>query len=603
MNYLSLLWLLLVIPVGLLIWLIYSSIWGKPASIKILFERYFLKMAIKSPELLSQLGLLEKFEFQKHNSRLDNASVDFQEKLMGETKRDLKYLRSYNISQLPQDQQLSARIMEWFMDDTVRGEPFLFHDYPLNQMFGVQSQYPTIMTTIHRVENIRGAKAYIERLKRVTVKFNQVLEGLKLRESKGVIPPKFVIRRVLTEMKEFIAVKPRENVLYTVFAEKLKKVKAETGRKKDLLSAAQKAISEQVYPAYLLFIDNFTELEKKASDEDGVWKLPKGEKYYAAMLRTSTTTDYSPEKVHTIGLAEVRRIEGEMNANLKKLGLKFSNPSAALDSLSREKKFLYPNTDVGRKQVLKDYQEMIDHIDKNLGDLFDKRPKVGVQVERVPAYREKTSAAAYYHIPSMDGKRPGVFFANLRDLKEVPKWSMKTLAYHEAIPGHHFQLALAMEIKKVPTFRKILPFTAYLEGWALYAEKLARENGFMGDPYSDLGYLQSEILRAVRLVVDTGIHYKKWTRKQAIEYMLKHTGMPEPSIVSEVERYIVMPGQACSYKIGELKILELRAKAQKALGSKFDIKKFHNVILQNGAMPLSVLETLVDKYIKTQKEV
>ncbi len=603
MRLISLLWLLLLIPVGLLIWLIYSSLRGRPVSIKILFERAFFGLALRNPELLTQLGVLEQLGIQKHNSALTDVSVAANKKELEIAKRELGYLRSYNAKKTPTDQQLSAKIMEWFLDDTVRGEPFLFHSYPLNQMFGVQSEFPNFMTTLHRVDSLRGAVDYVKRLKKVKIKFEQVLEGLQLREKMGIIPPKFVIQRVLTEMKEFIAVKPIDNELYSVFADKIKKVKADGAKKKALLEHVQTAIIETVYPAYQTLIEHCTASEKKATNDDGVWKLPKGDKYYAAMLRTSTTTDYPPEKVHSIGLAEVKRIEAEMNAILKKLNLKFPNPSAALDALGREKKFLYPNTDAGRKQALKDYQDIIDRIDQNLGELFDKRPRVGVRVERIPAFREKTSAGAYYHIPSMDGKRPGVFYANLRDMKEVPKWSMKSLSYHEAIPGHHFQLAMALELKHVPTFRKILPFTAYVEGWALYAEKLARENGFLGDPYSELGYYQQEILRAVRLVVDTGIHYMKWTRKQAIDYMLKHTGMPEPSVVSEVERYIVMPGQACSYKIGELKIVELRARAQKALGSRFDIKKFHNVVLQNGAMPLSVLETLVNQFIKEQKEV
>jgi uncharacterized protein (DUF885 family) len=597
------LWFLLLIPMGLLAWLVYSSFWGRPVSIQILFERYFLKYALKSPELLTHLGLLEKFGIRGHNSRLDDVSIGFLKKQMLITKRDLAFLRSYDLSRLSAGQLLSARIMEWFLEDEVKSEPFMFHNYPLNQMFGVQSEFPNFMTTIHRVDSLRGALDYIERLRKVRVKFNQVMEGLKFREHKGILPPRFVIQRVLTEMRQFASLPPKRNVLYTVFTEKLRKLKLSKKREKELLVKAEKAIEDSVYPAYQMLMDHFTALEKDATTDDGVWKLPNGEKCYVLALRTATTTDYSPEKVHAVGLAEVKRIEEEMKIILKKLGLEHSNPCATLERLGRVRRFLYPNTEKGRKQALKDYQSIIDHIDRNLDGLFDKRPRAGVRVERIPSFREKTSALAYYHSPSMDGKRPGVFYANLRDMKEVVKWGMKTNAYHEAIPGHHFQIALAMEIKKVPIFRRLLPFYAYVEGWALYAEKLARENGFLGDPYSELGYLQAEILRAVRLVVDTGIHHKRWTRSQAIAYMLKHTGMPEPSVISEVERYIVMPGQACAYKIGELKILELRTKARRLLGSKFDIRKFHNVILQNGAMPLSVLENVVDQFIKTQKEV
>jgi uncharacterized protein (DUF885 family) len=275
--------------------------------------------------------------------------------------------------------------------------------------------------------------------------------------------------------------------------------------------------------------------------------------------------------------------------------------STQLQAFNTEPRFLYPDTDEGRQQALSDYQAIIDHIDQNLGSLFDKRPKMGVKVERIPEFKEKTAPGAYYNPPSMDGTRPGVFYANLRDMNEVPQFGMRTLAYHEAIPGHHFQLALAQELKGLPIFRQILPFTAYAEGWALYAEKLAYEHGFLPDAYSRLGYLASELFRAVRLVVDTGIHAKRWTRQQAIEYLLAHTGMPEASIVSEVERYIVMPGQACSYKIGELKIVELRRQAQQALGERFNIKEFHNILLMNGSMPLQILEDQVQEYIANHR--
>jgi uncharacterized protein (DUF885 family) len=306
----------------------------------------------------------------------------------------------------------------------------------------------------------------------------------------------------------------------------------------------------------------------------------------------------TPAEVHEIGIKEVSRIEKEMKTILRQLKYPTNDVFGLMHKFSKEKRFQYPDTDAGHKQCLADYQKILNHVDKNLGDIFDIRPKAGVKVERIPLFREKNSAGAYYITPSLDGSRPGVFYANLRDMKEVSKWAMKTLAYHEAIPGHHFLLAVAQELKGLPFFRKVIPFTAYDEGWALYAEKLAREYGFMGDPYSELGYLQSEIFRAVRLVVDTGIHYKRWTREKAIKYMKDHTGSPDKEVVAEIERYIVMPGQACAYKVGELKIVSLRQKAQKALGKKFDIKKFHNVVLKNGSMPLDILERIVDSYIQ-----
>jgi len=303
--------------------------------------------------------------------------------------------------------------------------------------------------------------------------------------------------------------------------------------------------------------------------------------------------------VHAIGLAEVERIEGEMKAILTRLGYPaVENAPRKLQALAKEERFLYPNTDEGRSQALADYQRILDDINAGLDPLFAVRPKAALKVERVPEFREKTSAGAYYHPADLGGGRPGVFYANLRDMNEVSKFGMKTLTYHEGIPGHHFQLAIAMELRGVPFFRRLVPFTAYAEGWALYAEKLVRENGFYkDDPYSELGCLDAELFRAVRLVVDTGIHAMHWTRQQAIDYMQGHTAQALESVVSEVERYIVMPGQACAYKIGELKLLELRQKARQTLGDRFDLRQFHNVILKNGSMPLSLLEQVVDEYI------
>jgi uncharacterized protein (DUF885 family) len=272
-----------------------------------------------------------------------------------------------------------------------------------------------------------------------------------------------------------------------------------------------------------------------------------------------------------------------------------------MKQVSEDPKFYYPDTDQGREQILKDYQEIIDEINRGIDSAFNIRPKMGVEVKRIPEFKEKTSPGAYYEPPALDGSRPGAFYANLYDIKATPKYSMRTLAYHEAIPGHHFQIAIQQELEDIPMFRKFAPFTAYVEGWALYAEYLAWEMGFQSNPMDNLGRLQAELFRAVRLVVDTGIHAKRWTREQAIDYMLKNTGMAESDVIAEIERYIVMPGQATAYKVGMLKILELREKAKTELGDQFDLAEFHDVILKNGALPLDILERLVNQYIKDKK--
>lgn len=593
-------WILIAVVVLYLVYFLVRLIWFKPTSINLFYTKFFLKTLLYLPELLTTLGILEQFGLNFHNDDLNDESDKFTRNMIADVKKGLADLRSYRLERQNPIQQLSSRILDYYLDIQARGEKFMYHDYPLNQMFGLQSEFPNFMTTLHPVNNRVNARNYVKRLNKVGKKFDQVLEGLHIREEKGIIPPRFVIRRVLDEMTAFTKTPVTENSLHTVYAEKLAKLKLDQQTQQTLLGEADKAIEMVVYPAYQRLIDYFTLLEPKATDDDGLWKLPDGDNCYAYQLRANTTTEFTPQEVHEIGLSEVNRIETEMKGILKGLGLPTNKIAKTIQELSKDPRFLYPNTDEGRAEALAEYQLIIDHVNENLDHLFDLRPAVGVKVERIPEFREKTSAGAYYMLPSMDGKRPGVFYANLRDMNEVVKFGMRTLAYHEAIPGHHFQLSIAQGLKGLPTFRRVLPFTAYIEGWALYAEKLCRENGFMGDTYSELGYLQSELFRAVRLVVDTGIHYKHWTRQQAIDYMVEHTGMPETSVVSEIERYIVMPGQACAYKLGEIKIVQLRQKAQKALGNRFDIKKFHNAVLRNGAMPLDLLEQEIDKYIQQE---
>jgi uncharacterized protein (DUF885 family) len=583
---------------ALILWWLVRLIWFRPFSINHFYLRVFIPVLFENPEMMTMLGIFERFGINFHNDDLADASETYASKVFRRLHRDLKTLRSYDRQRQSKAQLLSTDILDYFMDDQARSESFRYHGYPLNQMFGLQSEMPNFMLTMHPVNGRTNSRNYVRRLSKFGKKFDQVLESLHIREAKGCIPPRFVIRRVLDEMIAFTGHAARQNPLYTVFAEKLAKLNLSDVERQKVLAAAEQEIEKTVYPAYQKLIAYFTELEQKATSDDGVWKLPDGDAYYAYCLRGSTTTDLTPQQVHEIGLAEVARIEGEMQTILKDLGYPDANVAEQMLAFAKEERFLYSNTDEGKSACLEDYQQILDHIDQNLSQVFDLRPKAGLKVERVPEFREKTSAGAYYQPGSMGGARPGVFYANLRDMQEVPKFGMQTLAYHEGIPGHHFQISIALELKGLPVFRQLIPFTAYVEGWALYAEKLAGELGFFDDPFSKLGYLSSELFRAVRLVVDTSIHFKHWTREQAIEYMESHTGMAHESVISEIERYIVMPGQACAYKIGEINIVELRNKAKKALGERFDLRQFHNIILKGGAMPLSILEQVVDEYIK-----
>lgn len=593
------LWVIGLLIASGLIWLV-KLIFFRPSNVDLFFERIMLRFALGYPEILSMLRIFEKMGIHSHNKKLNDESDEFQQKQNARIEKDLKILRSYPDWKIKPNQKLSYDIMEWYLADIVESKKFMYHNYPVNQLFGVQNQLPSFMASTHQINNKRDAKYYIIRLNKFKKKFYQVKQGLETRAEKGIVPPLFVFEKVLDEMKNFIASPAVENFLYKNMEEKLSNLSSlREEDRKELLEDTKKAIQNSVYPAYQILIDTFTDIKVKANTEAGVWKFPDGEAYYKYILKHYTTTELTPEEIHNIGLSEVHRIQGQMAEILETIGYTGKPVMEIMEQLSKEDRFLYEESEESREQVLKDYQGIIERVDNSLEHLFNTRPKAKVNVERIPKFKEKTAPGAYYQLPAMDGSRPGVFFANL--LKLPVKFDMETLAIHEAIPGHHFQLAIQQELKGIPTFRKVIPFTAYAEGWALYTEKLAYENDIFSDDYSVLGYLKSELFRAVRLVVDTGIHYKKWSREEAIEYMLKNTGVDETNVIIEIERYIVMPGQATAYKIGELEILRLRDKAKEKLGEKFDIRQFHDVILKNGSVPLKILESLIDDYIISRK--
>lgn len=535
-----------------------------------------------------------------YSDKLDDASLAQDEAMSKLVKEGLDTLRRYDRDALDSEGRLSYDALEFFLNDQVSGDRFRYHSFPVNQMFGVQSNLPDFMAQTHQINNRADASNYLKRLDQFPRVFDQVIEGLRLRENKGILPPQFTVEKVLEQMRAFVAVPARENMLYTSFSEKLDKLgpeKLNVDQRAPLLASVEQAIESKIYPSYQSLIAYFTSLQTKANGNFGAWNLPDGEAYYAWCVRSHTTTDMTPEQVHSLGLAEVARISLEMDAILRDKGLMDGAVGPRLQQLARDPEQTYPNTPDGKAAMIAQYQAILDDINGKLGDAFAHRPKLGVEVRAVPEFSEKTAPGAYYQTGAFDGSRPGIFFANMRDPSETPKFAMRTLAYHEGIPGHHFQLTLAQELQGVPFFRRVLPFTAYAEGWALYSEQLAWELGFQQDPLDNLGRLRDEMMRAVRLVVDSGIHYKRWTREQAIVYMLENTGMGEGDVTAEIERYFVAPGQALAYKSGMLKILALRAKAKQALGEKFILAEFHDQILMHGALPLSLLERVVDDWI------
>jgi len=587
---------------------IVNLIWFRPFSLNLFYEKIFVSFLLEQPELLTSLGIAEQFGYRRHNAHLDDASVAKTERDFAAWHDDLDNLKAYEVAAQTPEQRLSTRVLTWYIESVLEGERFRFHDYPVNQLVGVQLQTPDFLINLHRIGDRRGAEDYLARLGEVSRKFDQVLEGLVLREQKGVVPPHFVIERVLTGMRDFAGKPTVENPLYVHFAGKLEKLAdIEPADKRAMLVRCSEAIETGVVPAYRKLISFFEGQLSRSTRDDGVWKLPDGDAYYAYRLRSETTTSMTPQAVHDLGLSEVTRIEEEMKRILMAQGelQPGESPGQAVSRLSRDPRFLYPDTDEGRNAALADYTRMLAEQLVRSRALFGLVPKAPIEVRRVPEFKQATSPGAYYNAPAIDGTRPGIFYANLRDMREVPRFSMRTLAIHEGVPGHHFQISLAQEQTGVPTFRTVIPFTAYAEGWALYAEWLGTELGvYKDDPFSDLGRLRDEMMRAVRLVVDTGIHYKRWPREKAITYMQDKTGMAESAVVSEVERYIVDPGQACAYKVGMLSIRAARERAHAALGSRFDgeaLKAFHDTVLRGGALPLEVLDEQVDAWIRTRR--
>ena len=592
--------LLVVVAVALLV---AHTVYFKPLAIDWFFERVFAEYAVKNPEMLSGMRMLPPW-MDWYSDDLADASLAAEDEMRAKLRNDLATLRAYDRAALSPSQQTSYDMLEYFLAMQQEGDPFRFHDYPLNQLFGLQNELPTFMATQHPVASEGEAEDYIARLDKFPLKFRQTMEGLVAREKAGIVPPKFVVAKVLDEMRRFVGVRAKENLLYATFAEKLAKVppaSMDDSTRRRLLGEVERAVGQSVYPAYRELIAYYETLQPKATANHGVWALPDGEAMYARAVRQHTTTDMTAAQVHALGLSEVARIEGEMDAILQAQGLAEGGIGARVQQIATRPDQLYPASAEGRERIVADFQRIIDEIDAGLGGAFALRPKAKVRVEPVPAFREKTAPGAYYNTGSFDGSRPGIFYINLRDAAKTARFSMRTLAYHEAIPGHHFQSTIQQEMTGVPTFRNVLPFTAFSEGWALYAERLAWELGFQDDPLDNLGRLQAEMFRAVRLVVDTGLHAQRWTREQAIAYMQDKTGMAETEVVAEIERYLVNPGQALAYKVGMNKMLELRERAKRELGERFALARFHDFVLSGGDMPLMLLEQRVDAWIAAEK--
>lgn len=641
------------------------TIWGRPWSIEHFYTRVFAELLWARPQLLTQLRVLEPWGIRWHNDELDDRSVAAARAEAERVRRNLRILREYPLDAQTPEQRFSTRVLEWFLEVLADGEPFQFHDFPLDQFTGLQTALPDFLLNVHPLHDARDARDYVARLRKTGIAVDQVIESVRFRLARGIAPPRVVVERVRADVDGFLAGGPDASPLVTAFAERLAKLDGVgDAERAALVEDARRAVAGTVWPAWERLRDFLPEVQERAREEVGAWALPDGSLYYGWALRLHTTTDLDADAIHELGLREVERIQGEMRAILEAEGIPVATlttevvaapaefvadgptaeagddaddapgeeqsgaadgqgPDGAADAagaptpseaapaapavvpslgdvlraVHADPRFRYAAADDVRERIVADYQAIVDEAAARMPELVNRLPRAPVRVERVPAFKEAGAAGAYYLPPPLDGSKPGTFYVNLRSPEEVVTFGMRTLAYHEAIPGHHLQIALAQELTGVPLFRRVVPFTAYIEGWALYAERIAAEQGWHPTPMDRLGQLVAEVFRAARLVVDTGLHARRWTREQAIDYMLRNTGMPEGEVTAEVERYIVLPGQACAYKVGQLKILELRERARERLGPRFDPRAFNDLVLSRGALPLVLLEEVVDAWL------
>lgn len=564
------------------------------------FDQYFMDAAALSPMALTQLGI--KQDYDKWDQLTDEQS----EIELALTKKALADLAQFDVTKLDTQTTLSYQLFKQQLEQDIANDKWRYYNYPVNQMFGMHSGVPSLLINQHQIENESDAKAYIARLNGIPQLFKQLEAQLTKRAELGIIPPKFVFPLAITASQNIIKGAPfstgADSTLLEDFRNKVNKLTLDDAAKQLLVKEAEVALTSSVKPAYESLIAYLTVQEKQAGTDDGVWRFKDGEAFYNMALERTTTTKMTAEEIHQLGVAEVARIHDEMKAIMQKVGFK-GDLQAFFAFMRDDAQFYYPDTAEGKAAYLAEATRLIDHMKSQLDSLFLVKPKADLIVKAVEPFREESAGKAFYQQPSMDGKRPGTYYANLHNMKDMPKYQMEALAYHEGIPGHHMQIAIAQELGDMPKFRKFGRYTAYIEGWGLYTELLPKDIGLYQDPYSDFGRLAMELWRACRLVVDTGIHAKKWTREQAIQYLADNTPNARTEAENSIERYIVMPSQATAYKIGMIKIVQLRDKAKAALGDKFDIREFHDVVLKNGAVPLDVLESLVDAYIKGKQSV
>jgi uncharacterized protein (DUF885 family) len=570
------------------------------AAIKAFFEEYDAQQLALSPLGKSYRGIKDS-----DYGRWGDFSTAGEMRAQAAERSALKEMRArFDPAKLSPENRLSFRLFEKRAERSEAAFKYNDYGYVFDQMNGAQSQLPAFLINIHRVDTKSDARAYVSRLYGLGPGMMQAIAQAKARAAQGIMPPKWVYPYVINDARNVITGAPfgdgPDAPLYADFKAKVSKLNISQIEKDLLIADAAQALNASVKPAYEALIAEMTAQEKVAGTDDGVWRFKDGAGYYAERLANYTTTNMTPDQIHELGLAQVARIHEEMGVVQKKMGVK-GDLQAFFNYMRTEPKFYAPETAEGRALYLSETQKAQDAVTPLLPKWFGVLPKARLVVKPVEAFREKSAGKAFYQRPGPDGSRPGTYYANLYKMADMPLTEVEALFYHEGVPGHHLQLAIQTELKDVPAFRQFGGVTAYSEGWGLYAEKLGKDMGLYTDPARDFGRLQLELHRAIRLVVDSGLHHKRWTREQAIKYVEDNSADAPGGIVKAIERYIIYPGQATAYMVGRLKISELRDKAQKALGKKFDIRGFHDTVLKSGPVPLDVLEEQVDGWIASRK--
>ncbi|MGY6637915.1 MAG: DUF885 domain-containing protein [Erythrobacter sp.] len=564
---------------------------SEAAAIDALFAEYDAAGLAASPLSKASRGIRDA-DYGKWDDPSDEAAERDFARLM-DTAAEMR--ARFDPARLPAQQALSYRLFDALAERRASLHPFRDYGYIFDQMNGAQSRMPAFLISTHRVANEAEALAYVERIAGMGPQLDALTAKARERADKGVMPPKWVYPYVISDIANLLQAGDGNAVLADL-ATKLERLDLDAATKAGINAGAKDAWHDAVVPAYQRLSAEMERQQQIAPTDDGVWRFPEGEQYYAALLASYTTTNLTADEIHEIGLRETARIHDEMREIMAKVG--FTGTLQEFFAFTRDDARFYHTS---REDYLADAEQYLAAMEAKLPEFFATLPTDPLEIRAVEAFREKSAGKAFYQRPAPDGSRPGIYYVNLYNLRDMSKNELEALAYHEGLPGHHLQLSVQTQLGDLPAFRRFGGVTAYSEGWGLYTEELGKDMGFYTDPYSDFGRLGMELWRAGRLVVDTGLHHKRWSREEAMQWLADNTPNPAGDIEKAIERYIVYPGQATAYMIGKLKIMELREMARAELGDGFDIRAFHDVILKSGPVPLSIMEENVRGWVASQK--